>query len=233
MTKLNTWNEQPDPETLAYHLRQWQEPYRSTVKFAEFIHERMPQARSVVDVGCGAGAATCFLAHMFPTAGFAGIDVSAKLIELAINRSNAVNLKYVVADACNLGTPGNVDAVISLQTLSWMPNYERPLDEICNKLHPRWLAFSSLIYEGDIDCAIVVKEHQRPRQSYYNVYGLPGIRRFLRAFGYTLAEFEPFTLDKQLLKPQDPDLMQTWTQGGRQFSGPLYLPWAFAMFERR
>ena len=58
MSELNAWNINPDPHTFAYHVRQYDEPYRSTVHFAEFVADKMKDAKFVIDAGCGAGAPT-------------------------------------------------------------------------------------------------------------------------------------------------------------------------------
>ena len=82
---LNEWNENPDAETLAYHLGQWKEPYRSTVAFAEFIRPFVKPSQSIADMGCGAGAATDYLARKFPKASWYGFDVSE---DLSVTRSS-------------------------------------------------------------------------------------------------------------------------------------------------
>lgn len=228
MTALNAWNEQPDKVTLAYHENQKAEPYRSTVHFAEFIRGNMAGAEQVIDAGCGAGGPTNYLAQTFPSTQFTGIDVSRDLIERA---EPSHNLDFEVESLEALKVRFDVDGVTLLQVLSWMPNYEQPLHQIATRIRPKWIAFSTLIYPGDIDAKIVVTEHRRPRQSYYNVYGMPGMIRFMAKERYRLVKAQQFEIDVKL-PPVDPNLMGTWTAHGLQFSGPLILPWAFVMFER-
>ena len=160
---LNEWNEQPDPVTLDYHLRQWTEPYRSTVHFAKFIEDRMSSTKWVVDAACGGGAPTAYLAETYPDAAFLGIDISKELIDIAHSkRLFSENLSFACEDICNPSPRFGVDAVTLQQALSWMPDYQEPLRQLCSRLHPKWLAFSTLIYDGDIDTKIVVTEHKRP-----------------------------------------------------------------------
>lgn len=232
---LNDWNINPDPETLAYHLRQWDEPYRSTVAFAEFARPWLEKSRHVLDLGCGGGGATTYLARQFERSQFLGLDISDALIKQAWKREGPPNLSFSICDMCNTGAL-YTDGVISLQTFSWMPDIETPLDQICKKIAPKWMAFSSLFYEGDISCKIEVDEPKRPRKSYYNIYSIPRTEAFLKERGYIQVGKEEFEIDKDL-PVGNPDFMHTttWiTEGGYrvQQSGPLLLPWYFLAFER-
>ena len=225
---LNAWNIDPDEETLAYHLRH-DERAESTMAFGNFIWKILA-GKPVLDIGCGAGGATAALQERFPNTRFSGLDISRHLISLATQTHP--NIPFMVGDACRLNKMLRFDGVISLQTFSWMPNIERPLLQICNVIHPRWLAFSSLFYEGDISAKIVVDEPKRPRRAYYNIYSIPRTEEFMQTQGYKIAGLKPFTLHAELPRPANPHIMKTWTHRGLQFSGPLWLPWYFLAFER-
>jgi len=71
---------------------------------------------------------------------------------------------------------------------------------------------------------------------YYNIYGLPGLCKGMLNEGYVCTKHQPFKIDVDLPRPNDPDVMGTYTiktENGRlQCSGPLILPWGFVMFER-
>jgi len=234
-TRLNDWNLRPDPVTLDYHLRQQREPKRSTVHFEQFCAARLKTSNLVVDAGCGAGGPTAYLATAHPHCNFLGIDESEALIAAA---PAAENLRFAVADLHELDAVAGVDGVTLIQVLSWLEDYQAPLAQVCASLQPDWIAFSTLIYEGNIDCQIVVSEIFRPRRSFYNIYALPRINAFMQEdCGYRLVAAEPFVIDIDLEKPADPDLMGTYTvklqSGSRlQCSGPLQLPWHFVMYEK-
>ena len=227
--QLNEWNLKPDPVTLAYHLGQMEEPYRSTVHFADFIEEKMQVSKNVMDLGCGAGAPTQYIARKYPNTQFVGLDASIDLISHA---APAPNIAYVPGDLMNLPVLHGVDGVTLIQVLSWVESYHVPLHQIATRLRPKWIAFSTLVYDGDIDCKIVVTEHKRPRTSYYNIYGMDGIKRAMLEDSYQLVKHQPFFIDIDLHPPNNKDLMGTHTHEGMQFSGPLHLPWYFVMFER-
>ena len=57
------------------------------------------------------------------------------------------------------------DGCISLQNLSWPPDYEMPLKAIFKNINPNWLAITSLFYEGDITCRIEVEEHKKEKKN--------------------------------------------------------------------
>lgn len=234
-SSLNEWNIKPDAETLNYHLRQWNEPYRSTVHFADFIQDRIETSAYVVDLACGSGAPTWYLADRFLHCRFLGLDSSEELIAHA---RKARNLDFEVDSAENLRVRFGVDGVLLLQALHTMPAPQLPLHQVASRIRPEWIAFSTLIYEGNINCQIIVSEPERPRQSYYNIYGWPGLVAIMLAEGYVPVKYKPFKIDVDLPKPNNPDLMGTYTlktNGGSrlQCSGPLVLPWGFCLFERR
>ncbi len=231
---LNDWNEHPDPVTLDYHLKQWNEPYRSTVHFADFIQDRAEIADNIVDVGCGGGGPTWYLADRFVSCKFLGLDISEELIAHA---KRARNLDFELDDLRNLHVRFNVDGVVCMQALHCIPNPQIPLHQIATRIRPEWIAFSTLIYEGNINCKIIVSEPDRPRESYHNIYGLPSLIAVMDSEGYKIVRYKKFNIDTDLPKPNNPDVMGTYTlqtEGGKlQCSGPLILPWGFCMFERR
>jgi 2-polyprenyl-3-methyl-5-hydroxy-6-metoxy-1,4-benzoquinol methylase len=235
-SRLNDHNVRPDQETLAYHLRQWDEPYRSTVHFYDFIADKLADARRVVDLGCGAGGAIGFIAGSFPEVNFLGVDVSDELLQCAEHRSRLPNLAFERDNLENLKVRFGVDGVTMMQTLHTLPDPGLPLHMIATRIRPQWLALSTLIYEGNIDCRIVVSEALVPRMQFYNIFGLPTLKQNMASQGYRFIKHRAFKIDADLPKPNNPDIMATYTintENGRlQCSGPLILPWGFVMFER-
>ncbi len=151
-------------------------------------------------------------------------------------------MRFKQGDWYDLEPRVNTDGVISLQTLSWLPDYQQPLEQIFTKLAPRWVAMSSLFYNGAVSCKIEVTEHKHERTSFYNVYSLPVIDEFCRGFGYRLTRSEPFQIDIDLPKPENRDEMGSYTvnvsadAGAKserlQISGPLLMNWHFILIEK-
>jgi SAM-dependent methyltransferase len=233
-----------DSALQSYHLGQWKSPKRSTIQFADYVQDRIAASRRVVDIGCGAGAATAHLASRHSGSELVGIDVSQKLVDIAkmlSSTDNLRNLSFEVEDCFDLRARSGVDGVVSLQTLSWLPNYEEPLRQIFEKLSPDWVAASSLFYDGDISCRIEVDEHVAGNRFFYNVYAIPAVARFAEKFGYQLTDARPFVIDIDLPRPSDRDAMATYTVRTAdpdaperlQVSGPLLMNWHFVTLTRR
>ncbi len=230
---------------MPYHLSQYEKPKRSTIAFSEFTESQLAKSGEVIDLGCGAGASTAYISAQHPKTRFVGIDYSSQLIELANNQrpsQDGTNLRFEQGDWYSLNSRKDIDGVISLQTLSWLPDYQQPLEQIFTKLAPRWVAMSSLFYNGAVSCKIEVTEHLHGRTSFYNVYSLPVIDQFCHDFGYRLTRSAPFQIDIDLPKPANRDEMGSYTvavpaEGGGserlQISGPLLMNWHFALIEKQ
>jgi SAM-dependent methyltransferase len=245
MQRTREWTE-IDEGSLRYHLSQWENPKESTKGFERFVRPELKPGTTVVDLGCGAGAATAFLAEAYPRTVFFGIDLSPELIETAEQarlRKGIKNLRFTVGDWYDLESKAAVDGVVSLQSLSWLPEFEAPLREIFVKLRPRWVALTSLFYDGEISCRIEVTEHIRgDRRTFYNVYAIPAVQRFCEKERYRITSSKRFEIGVDLPKPENPDLMGTYTVRARrgektpakrlQISGPLLMNWYALLVER-
>lgn len=242
--RLEEW-EVLDERAIAYHVTQWESPKEMTKQFESFIAARLQGSKSVTDLGCGAGGGTAYLARLHGGTQFLGLDLSNDLVHIARTlqgRSGLANLQFETADWYKLPeSKAPPDGVVSMQTLSWLPNAEEPLERIFRKLAPRWCAVSSLFFEGDISCSVEVTEHRRSRTSFYNCYSIPHIRRIAEMNNFTLASYLPFEMPCDLERPMDIDFMGTYTlrvEGEHdrlrrmQVSGPLLMNWYFLLFER-
>ena len=49
-----------DPISMDYHLKQWDEPKRSTIAFNDFFGKEINSSAFILDIGTGAGAATSY-----------------------------------------------------------------------------------------------------------------------------------------------------------------------------
>ncbi len=226
-----------------YHERQFREPYRSTIAFCEWLEtERLVSPESelrIVDLCSGTGANIHHMSKRYPKSTFLGVDINPDNVERgnAFFQSNGIDrCRLEVGDIYNLD-PGYVsefDGVVSFQTLSWLPDFKAPIQAMTT-LAPRWIAVTSLFYDGPVSCTIDVTEYtaglEPNRSSFYNVYSLPTVRKHMQTNGYSDFRFTPFEIDVDLPKPSH-GLMSTYTEqleDGRrlQLSGPLLMPWYF------
>lgn len=132
LQRMSEWS-QIDADVLRYHMDQWGEPKRSTVAFNEFISQELLNSSNVIDMGAGAGAATGYLASQNPSVNFTAFDYSSELIEIGEDikaRKGIGNLDFAHGDWLDLNVKGNFDGCVSLQTLSWLPDYKPALLQI-------------------------------------------------------------------------------------------------------
>lgn len=135
---MTNWS---DKKSLEYHSKQWIKPKVSTLDFINRIDGPVKPGSRVLDSGCSAGAATHSLACPFPSAQWIGVDNDPKLIEFAQTHtptSENYNFEFAVGDILNLPRL-KVDGVVSLQTLSWLPDFKDPMREIMTKITQRGL----------------------------------------------------------------------------------------------
>ena len=129
-----------DPLSMEYHMHQWTNPKESTKAFSEFFRKELAHSKSVLDIGAGAGAATYYLAGKNLSTNFIGVDYSKQLVECAEETSkefNLSNLSFDTGDWLNLDKKWRgVDGVISLQTLSWLPEMRNPMIQIFEVIKP-------------------------------------------------------------------------------------------------
>ena len=117
--------------------------------FPVLTHEILPElagARRILDVGCGPGQLTIFLAEALPAAEVQGIDLAPTMIELARVHGTAsaasARLRFEVADVARLPFPnGAFDAVLSSGSIKHWPDPVAGLREIHRVLAPTGRAF--------------------------------------------------------------------------------------------
>ena len=216
-----------------YHLKQYSEPYRSTVMFHDWLNQRVSlDGQRILDMACGAGANLNYFGVLHPQSKFTGIDYDLNTLSSAPPQEDNVHLEQ--GDWFHLGSKyvNAFDGIISLQTLSWLSDYKVPLENLC-ALHPKWIALTSLFYEGKITYWIRLDDEEENRTCYYNVYSLPKIKELFAHHGYTHFEYQPFMIDIDIPKT-DTYRMKTYTKrtinGDRlQISGALLMPWYFIL----
>jgi SAM-dependent methyltransferase len=228
-----------------YHDRQFAAPYQSTISFCDWLvglGAIDEQSSRICDLGCGKGANLYYMASRFPQCHFVGLDIDEQLIRDGrdfLQRTSLTNCQMSAGDLHRAGSyfaKGEFDGVISLQTLSWLPGYDKAIDAIVS-LSPKWIALTSLFFEGPIEARTVISEfdpaqkEDAQRSFFYNTYSLPLVERYLSDRGYDHFKFTRFEIPIDLPHTA-PGKMQTYTEStadGRrlQISGPLLMNWYF------
>lgn len=188
-------------------------------------------------------------AYRFPLCRFLGIDINNDFVEQGnrfFTNEGTPDCRLEHGDLYCLDfekLTNKYEGIVMLQTLSWLPEAEGALYEI-TKLKPRWIALSSLFYDGLIESKTEISELNDPNElddglanrSFYNTYSIPKIKCFLQKQGYSIFKHTPFEIDIDLPKPEH-SRMGTYTErlsnGKRlQLSGPLLMNWYFIYAEK-
>lgn len=241
--RLDEWTKNYNDD---YFNRQFKIPYRSTVKFCDWMEQlgvlSNLSKNNILDIGTGKGANVYYMQQRFPKCKYVGLDINNDFVKDGMTffkKEKISNCKLEYGDLYHLDLKKYInkfDGITSYQTLSWLPEYEGALTEMI-KLNASWISLTSLFYEGLIDCKIEVQEfsnsHKKNsnRTSFYNIYSLPRIEFFLSENGYKTFKYIPFEIDMDLPQP-DHMKMQTYTKklinGKRlQISGPILMNWYF------
>jgi ubiquinone/menaquinone biosynthesis C-methylase UbiE/uncharacterized membrane protein YphA (DoxX/SURF4 family) len=110
----------------------------------EIARDLLPQfqgARRLLDVGCGPGQVTLFIAESLPGTDVTGVDIAPTMIELARGhaaKSPAVDrVRFEVADVAHLPFPdGTFDVVASTGSIKHWPDQRAALRELHRVLVP-------------------------------------------------------------------------------------------------
>ena len=115
-------------------------------RFKEILADRLRGTR-VCDIACGEGYLSRFLAQVGPQE-VIGIDISAALIEIAIQRSNGPNLLYRVDDAQHLQTLSDtsIDIAVSQLAIMDIPDHLAMFRSVRRVLKPRGVFVFSLLH---------------------------------------------------------------------------------------
>lgn len=233
------WTEESNIE---WYTRQFDNPYRITVAFEQFLKENTSiNEIEVLDIGCGPGSALDYIAKRHPSSHFTGIDINTRLFDLYCGESANISFEYGDVFALDAKHVNRYNGLISLQVLSWLPECNGPLEEMC-KLNADWIAFSSLFYEGKINYTISLQNYEKPThnssfsQVYYNIYSVPLIQELLFSYGYKHFVYQPFEIDIDINKPAHRNLgyytVKTSDDRRLAFNTCLYQPEGFIFASR-
>jgi len=223
-----------------YHKRQHGKIYRSTELFIKFIekYENLNN-KTIIDIGCGAGANTIYLAKRYNSSNFIGIDCNTNAIKYAkkvVRKNKIKNCKFISGNILNIKKKlkiGKIDIALSFHFLSFVSEwYNLTLSKICS-LRPISTAHSSLFFEGLAEAKIDINDFSKSElnKSPYNIFSLNKIENFLKKRKYNFFRSKKMIIDKKLSKPKHKG-MGSYTlrlkNGKLELrSGPLYLPHGF------
>jgi cyclopropane-fatty-acyl-phospholipid synthase len=100
--------------------------------------------QDILELGCGWGSLSLWLAEHYPGARITGVSNSASQrqhIERECARRGLHNLRIITCDMNRFDTAGRFDRVVSVEMFEHMKNYELLLANICRWLKPGGLLF--------------------------------------------------------------------------------------------
>jgi tocopherol O-methyltransferase len=135
------------------------------------------EAKQIVDVGCGIGGSSLYLAEKF-NASVVGITLSPVQAKRASERAAAAGLgnrvRFQVADAQAMPFPDQAfDFVWSLESGEHMPDKQQFLQECYRVLKPGGTFLMATWCHRPIDSQPLTADEQQHLQKIYDVYCLP------------------------------------------------------------
>ncbi len=102
-------------------------------------HARIQDGMSILELGCGWGSLSLYLARCFPNSPIVSVSNSssqrAYILDLA-KREGLTNLKVITADMNNFTTAGRYDRVVSVEMFEHMSNWRALLERVRGWLKP-------------------------------------------------------------------------------------------------
>ena len=105
---------------------------------------RIEDGQSILELGCGWGSLSLYLAERFPNARITGVSNSAsqkQFIDSRSRRRGLANLRIVTADMNSFQADGLFDRVVSVEMFEHMRNHRELMRRISRWLHPGGFLF--------------------------------------------------------------------------------------------
>ena len=105
---------------------------------------RLRDGQEVLDLGCGWGSLTLWLAERFPSSTITGVSNSASqraYIERAAAERGLANVRIITADVNTFAPAGSFDRILSVEMLEHVRNHRALLGKMAGWLRPNGLLF--------------------------------------------------------------------------------------------
>lgn len=235
------WRKNSPPSEIA----QLTTPYMSTLELKSTLVSLISEHNTniVLDLGCGIGAQSFFLAKNFPDVSFVGLDYNPNHIDVATvfsKKEEITNLSFEVFDIFNPDQSSTNKfkekkiGLFSLHALCCFRNFEPFFDAII-QLNPSWFVVKSLFFHGPLEVLIHIRDFNNPQHdddpnSDFNIFSKEKVTEYLKSNSFNV-EYSDFYPEKSLPRPIDGKrmsyTMSTDFHPRTQFSGPVHLPWSF------
>tara|TARA_S200000501_G_scaffold373157_1_gene419642 strand:+ start:4557 stop:5588 length:1032 start_codon:yes stop_codon:yes gene_type:complete len=103
-----------------------------------FKRAQLKDGDSILELGCGWGSLTCYMASKLPNSKITAVSNSKDQKEHILNRcknQGLGNIEVITADMNDFETENNYDRVVSIEMFEHMRNYKKLLSKICSWLN--------------------------------------------------------------------------------------------------
>lgn len=222
-------------ETEAYYRRSIAKTEQQKM-LEQLLTDRSLSCSSIADISCGGGTLSYHLMALYPDARFLLSDLNPEALRIARDLNPGSQFTFAsenIYDMQGLATD-TFDLVCCWQTLSWLDQPERALDELIRITKPGGRIFASSLFNlnHDVDIYAQVTDHTRPNGELelpyaYNTYSARTTRKWLdgKVTNYELHPFVPnidFTYEGRGIGTYT---VQTLTER-LQISGGYLMNWA-------
>lgn len=146
--------------------------YNAAIKFLETCSFK--SAASILDIGCGNGKTTHYIASQLTSGQVIGFDKSADMIKFATAHFKRDNLNFLVIDVEQLTHTSKFDAIVSFFCIPWVTNKALAFQNIAKILKDKGdLYILAAIYEKS-QAELITRLTQKPHwQKYFENYQSP------------------------------------------------------------
>lgn len=161
---------------------------------------------NIADIACGYGTCTYHLCKIFEKAKYYLVDLNDEAIEKAKIINNDLNANYIVESCYEMKSikDNTMDMVFCLQTLAWLDDPEKCLDELLRISKQGGNIFVTSLFNYDYDCDLYVKVRDYTKdENYlinYNTFSFITIQRWLQKHNVQKVELHPFEIKITLEK---------------------------------
>jgi tRNA (cmo5U34)-methyltransferase len=132
-------------------------------EFYDAIIDRLTDPASILDLGCGTGLSSLFLADAFPQAQLELVDVSDAMLDQARDRLGENRFTYTISDFMELRPSRTFDAVISALAIHHLSHGDKK--ELFARIHG-WIRPGGLFVNADQAAGPNADEDQRYRDDW-------------------------------------------------------------------
>jgi cyclopropane-fatty-acyl-phospholipid synthase len=114
-------------------------------------HARLEDGQNVLELGCGWGSLTMWMAAKYPHSRITAVSNSnaqRQYIEAACRERNLANVRVITADMNDFHTEQRFDRIVSVEMFEHMRNYRRLLRRIAGWLRPHGRLFVHIFVHG-------------------------------------------------------------------------------------